>query len=130
MIVLDTHAWIWWLSDPDRLSPKAATAIEQAAAKAEIGISAMSVWEFMMLVRRGRLELSMPPEEWLSLAESIPGVRFLPVTNAIAVKSVNLPAIHNDPADRIIIATASLHGGALVTKDDVIRQYSEVETIW
>ncbi|MBI5142997.1 MAG: type II toxin-antitoxin system VapC family toxin [Nitrospirae bacterium] len=130
MIVLDTHAWIWWLSDPGKLSLKAAAAIEQAAAKSAICVSAMSVWEFMMLVRRGRLELAMPPEEWLSLAEGLPAVRFLPVTNAIAVKSVNLPAIHNDPTDRIIIATASVHGGVLVTKDDVARQYTEVRTIW
>lgn len=131
MIVLDTHAWVWWVSSPDLLSPKAREAADQAAENGAVYISSISVWEVLLLVQRGRLRLTLDVEDWVAHCEALPFIRFVPVNNAIAMKSVRLPgSLHPDPADRIIIATALTIGAPLVTKDERIRSYPHVETIW
>ena len=131
MILLDTHTWVWWLAAPERLSRAATRAITSALGRAQVGISCFSVWELAMLVERGRLRLSLELREWVAGAEQIQGLRFYPVTNAIALESVRLPgAFHADPADRIIVATARLLGASLVSGDDKIRQYPHVKALW
>jgi PIN domain nuclease of toxin-antitoxin system len=131
VIVLDTHVWLWWASAPENLSDAARDAVESAIAKGGIHISSMSVWEVAMLVARGRLQLSLPVAEWVKKAEGLPFFRFVPVTNRIAMTSVALPGeFHNDPADRIIVATTLLSRGSLVTADDKIIKYGHVNTIW
>jgi PIN domain nuclease of toxin-antitoxin system len=107
MIVLDTHAWIWWVSSPAFLSETAKGIIDEAVAEKNIIISAISTWEVAILVSRGRLKLTMSASDWVAASEALPFLNFVPVSNSIALKSVELPgALHNDPADRIIIATA------------------------
>lgn len=131
MIVLDTHAWIWWVSDPDFLSQTAKHVIDDAANEKSIFISSISAWEVAMLVSRGRLSLTMPAEDWVAASENLPFFSFVPVSNSISMKAVNLPAPpQNDPADRIIIATAISIGATLVTKDEKIQNYQHVKTIW
>jgi PIN domain nuclease of toxin-antitoxin system len=131
MIVLDTHAWIWWVSNPDFLSDKAKQTIDEAVTNRNVLISSISVWEVAILVSRGRLKLTMNPDDWVAASEALPFFDFVPVSNSIALKSVQLPGIlHNDPADRIIIATAISMGAVLVTKDEKIRNYSHVKTVW
>ena len=131
MIVLDTHAWLWWLSSPAHLSPAARKAVDHAVAEGEIAISSISAWEVAVLVKKGRLELTMTAEDWIARSEALPFVRFIPVDNRIALRAANLPGqLHDDPADRIIIATALGLGGTLVTKDDRIRKYALVKTLW
>ena len=130
MIILDTHAWIWWLSNPEMLSDVARRTIDDATARSAVGVSAMSVWELMTLTKKGRLQLSIDPAEWIALAEGLPAFRILPVTSAIAVKSVTLPDIHSDPADRIIIATALVENLYLVSKDEKIGKYPGVKVMW
>jgi len=131
LIVLDTHAWVWWISSPERLSEKAQTEIEQAMETKEIHISSISAWEVALLVRKGRLELSLPAEDWVARSEALPFLDFVPVDNHIAMRSVHLPGeLHDDPADRIIIATALTLGAPLVSKDSKIRSYRHVKTIW
>jgi len=131
MIVLDTHAWIWWVSSPEFLSETAKQAIDEAATGRNVFISSISAWEIAMLVSRGRLKLTMSPEDWVAASEALPFFDFVPVSNSIALKSVQLPGIlHNDPADRIIIATAVSLGALLVTKDEKIRSYPHVKTVW
>ena len=84
-----------------------------------------------MLVDKGRLELSIAVRDWVRKTESLPFIRFIPVDNTIALRSVDLPgAFHADPADRIIVATALSTGMPLVTKDEKIRACSFVQTIW
>ncbi len=130
MIVLDTHAWLWWLSDPDKLSRRARSAID-AALGPGIHVSSISAWEVTLLVRKGRLTLRMPVDDWIARSEGLPFLRFVPVDNRIAVRSNALPApMHDDPADRIIVATAQLLGAALVTKDQRLRRYRPVKSIW
>jgi len=131
MIVLDTHAWIWWVSNPEFLSETAKHRIDQEAAEGTVFISSISTWELALLVARGRLKLTMSPTDWVAAAEALPFFNFVPVTNSIALKSVHLPgALHHDPADRIIIATAISMGAILVTKDEKIINYPHVKTVW
>jgi PIN domain nuclease of toxin-antitoxin system len=131
MIVLDTHVWIWWVSSPVFLSETAKGIIDEAVTKKNIIISAISTWEVAMLVSRGRLKLTMSAGDWVAASEALPFLNFQPVSNSIALKSVDLPGdLHNDPADRIIIATAISMGAILVTKDEKIRNYRHVKTAW
>lgn len=131
MIVLDTHALVWWVAGNDQLSSAAAKAIENARAHGSILISAISAWEIAMLVQADRLELVADVDRWLLTVAEIPTVRFIPVDNEIATHSVFLPGqLHRDPADRIIIATARRESTALVTGDGKIQRYPHVRTIW
>lgn len=131
MIVLDTHAWVWWVSGLEPLSPKARRLIGAAVEQRAVYLSSMSVWEVAQLVDRGRLELTMDVATWVARSEALPFVHFIPVDNAIALKAVQLPGrLHPDPADRLIIATALILGFPLVTRDEKIARYPHVRTIW
>jgi PIN domain nuclease of toxin-antitoxin system len=131
MILLDTHAWVWWVNGQPALSRKAYRTIHQAAEEAGVYVSSISAWEVAQLVRRGRLELTMDVESWVAKSEDMPFLHFVPVDNAIALKSVRLPEpLHNDPADRMIIATSTILGFPLVTRDKRILDYPHIRTIW
>lgn len=131
MIVLDTHVLVWWVADDSMLSLTAKAAIEEEQAKGEIIISSISAWEIAMLVQRERLLLSMDVDSWLATVSQIDAVRFVPVDTEVATKSVALPGeFHKDPADRMIVATARKLAVPLVTKDEKIRTYAHVRTIW
>jgi PIN domain nuclease of toxin-antitoxin system len=130
VILLDTHAWVWWVSSPGILSEQARKAIDHAAANESLTVSSISVWEVAMLVARGRLRLTMEVNDWITQCEAFPFVRFIPVDNRIALKSVTLPDFsHPDPADRIIIATSIILEATLVTKDQKMLNYPHVKTI-
>ena len=132
MIVLDTHALIWWASgQKEQISEAATQAIEAELKGGDILVSSISAWELAMLVAKGRLALSLDVSDWLTLVGQIESVRFVPMDNEIAIKSAGLPgAFHKDPADRIIVATARKFGAALVTADERIRGFPNVHTIW
>lgn len=131
MIVLDTHAWVWWIASPERLSPSARQRIDDEAEKAPVVVSSISAWEVALLVRKGRLELTMGVEEWITRSESLSTLRFVPVDNRIAVLSNYLPGeLHEDPADRIITATTLTLGATLVTRDQKLQDYPHLETFW
>ena len=131
MIALDTHAWGWFVSNPELLSKKAKRTIERAVVDKNVFISSISAWEVALLTSKKRLLLSMEVADWIKKSEMLPFVNFIPVDNSIAVKSVNLPQpFHSDPADRIIIATAISLGVSLITKDERILEYAHVKTIW
>ena len=131
MIVLDTHVLLWWVNDPRVLSKPAIKAIDAAAKSRSVCVSCISSWEIALLVERGRLRLALDARDWLCRCEALPFLSFVAVTNSIAVESVRLPDFpHADPADRIIAATALSLGAALVTKDEKLRGYPHVKTIW
>ena len=131
MIVFDTHAWVWFISNPELLSKRALKAADTAMNAKEIFISSISAWEIALLVEKGRLKLTLDVTDWISKSEKLPFFRFIPVDNSIAIKAVNLPQpLHSDPADRIIIATATAIGAPLVTKDQKILKYPHVKSIW
>jgi len=131
VIVLDTHTLVWWVSGDPLLSKRARTAIEREQPDGDIIVSSISAWEIAMLVERGKLVLSMDVASWLSTVAQIDAVHFLPVDVEVATKSVDLPGdFHKDPADRMIVATARKLAVPLVTKDDKIRAYAHVKTVW
>jgi len=132
MIVLDTHVWIWWLGDKVKLSPPAQQRIEvEMQQNSTLVLSSISAWEIAMLVKKGRLELTLNVRDWIRKTEGLPFVRFVPVDNTVLLRSVELPGqFHNDPADRMIVATALTMGLPIVTQDSKIRSYEHVETCW
>ncbi|MGB9440095.1 MAG: type II toxin-antitoxin system VapC family toxin [Desulfobacterales bacterium] len=131
MIVLDTHTWIWFISKPEVLSKRAKKAVSAAVKEKSVLISSISAWEVALLVIKKRLTLSLDVTDWIAKSEGLPFIQFIEISNAIAIKSVNLPQpLHPDPADRIIIATALSAGVPLVTKDKKLLNYPHVKTIW
>jgi PIN domain nuclease of toxin-antitoxin system len=131
VIVLDTHILLWWVNDPTTLSKPAKKAIDAAVKSKAVHVSCISSWEIALLVERGRLRLALDVRDWLCRCEALPFLTFVTVSNAIAVESVRLPDFpHADPADRIIAATALSLGAALVTRDDKLRNYPHLQTIW
>ena len=131
MILLDTHVWLWWLSNPEKLSNKATIAINEAVQSNGLAISSISTWEIALLVARGRLQLTIDTRDWVRKTEGLTFVRFVPVDNTISLRSVSLPGeFHADPADRIITATALTMGIPLISKDRKILDYPHIQTIW
>jgi len=131
MIVLDTHVWVFFVSNPEVLSKRAKRSLDAAMEEKGILISSISAWEVALLVAKKRLRLTLGVTDWIAKSEALPFITFIPVDNSIAIKSVNLPQpLHSDPADRIIIATAISMGAPLLTKDEKILKYPHVQTIW
>ena len=131
MIVIDTHIWLWWISNPEKLAAKAAHAIHKSIDEGGIIISSISTWEIALLVDKKRLKLSIDVRDWIRKTEDLPFIDFAPVDNTIALRSAYMPgSFHSDPADRIITATAMTMGLPLVTKDEKIIDYPHVNTIW
>ena len=131
MIVLDTHALVWWAVDDRRLSARALRAIRGAARDGAVFASAISVMEIATAVRLGRITLSVPFDQWLADLRALPELRFEPVSAEIAALAGSFDgAMHGDPADRIIAATARTLGAKLVTADERLHGLPEVVTAW
>ena len=128
MILLDTHAWVWWVADRKKLSKPALRAIESEKRRA---ISDVSLREVAALVSKGRLLIDRELREWLEAATAAAAIDVIPIRPSIAARSVQLGReFHGDPADQIIVATAVVDAIPLVTKDDKIRAYRGVTSIW
>ncbi|OIR00446.1 ribonuclease VapC22 [mine drainage metagenome] len=126
LVLLDTHAWIWLLNGNERIGAKARRAIQRSLAEEAVLVSAISVWEVAMLVSKGRLVLDRDVGEWVHAALSLPGIRLEPISPEVAVASTRLPgAIHSDPADRMIAATARHLGSTLITADQLLLDYGK-----
>lgn len=131
MIVIDTHVLVWWLTRTPGLSRKAERTLAAYGAPGQIVVSAISLLEIATAVRRGRLELSMPLNQWLADMNSLPEIRVEPVSADIAALAGSLAEpMHGDPADRLIVATSSTLGVPLVTGDKKLQEYRGVKTIW
>lgn len=133
MIVLDTHALIWWVNGDDRLSKPALEAIKNEINKDDglIFVSSITTWEIALLIDKGRLSLTMDIDDWIHTVSAIEKVKFVAVENDTLIQSVRLPGIfHPDPADRIITALARQYAIPLITSDRKIIKYKHVKTIW
>jgi PIN domain nuclease of toxin-antitoxin system len=129
MIVLDTHVWVWWVSQ----APQLTTELEQAIQLHQptgLGVSLISCWEVAKLVEVGRLQLTLATLDWLNQALAYPGVQLLDLTVPIVVESTQLPdPFHRDPADQIIVATARVYNIPVLTLDNKILAYPHVQTL-
>ena len=130
MILLDTHVWWWAVSEPNQLSQKAHRLISGTRPD-QRAIASISIWEFAVMVNRGRIKLKITPEEWLDYAIDRTGLAVFDFSPKIALESCNLPGdFHRDPADRIIVATSRVHVSKLITKDQKIIDYPYVTSVW
>jgi PIN domain nuclease of toxin-antitoxin system len=129
VIVLDTHALLWWALDPDRLSPAAAQHIQDMERLGGFA-SAISIWELGVKIQRGKLDLGISIEEFARRIARSLIVQLLPVDTATWLRSLELAWDHRDPADRVIVATAISQGVPLVTADSEIHRFKGVTTIW
>jgi PIN domain nuclease of toxin-antitoxin system len=132
VIALDTHALVWWVAEPNRIPSKALRLIDATVKTSEpIAVSSISVWEIAMLVARGRLQLTIDVESWMSHVQALPYFAFHAVDNAIALGAERLTDFpHRDPADRFIVATALGLNATLVTGDRRLRSYRPLKTVW
>ena len=126
-LLLDTHVWIWLINGDQRLATSPALRlIHQAASRAEVFVSVISMWEVGMLEAKKRIVLPLDGLEWVRQALKAPGVSLAALTPEIALESSRLPGqFHGDPADRILVATARNLQAALVTQDHWILQYAQ-----
>jgi PIN domain nuclease of toxin-antitoxin system len=129
VIVLDTHAWLWWLAAPERLSGAARQAIDQAPS---IGVSTLSAWEIATLVARGRMSVDRDVSLWVRQGLASARVESLAPSAEVAVAAGLLDArsFPGDPVDRLIYATARSAGATLITRDEAIRAFDSASTLW
>lgn len=128
MIVLDTHTWLWYATESEKLSKQAKARINRAQA---LGVHPISCWEIAMLSNAGQLKLSMDVKQWVGHALERPKVGLLPFTPAAAIRAAGLGgSFPGDPADRLIVGTALEMGAPLITKDQRITDWGHVQTIW
>jgi PIN domain nuclease of toxin-antitoxin system len=129
--LLDTHAWVWWVTEDRRLSPRAKAVIASGLAEQDLWISLISVWEIAKKVEKRQLILDRPVTLWLEEATMQPGLGIWELTRQVLVESCGLPQpFHGDPADQMLVATARHHGAVLVTRDQRIRRYAHVQSVW
>ena len=127
MIVLDTHAWIWWVDDHPRLKRSVRDRIDL---EADVRISAISLLEVATAASLGHLVLKSSTRDWLKTAQAPMQLSVEPLTGSLCMDSVELPgAFHRDPADRLIVALARQLNAQLVTADKRILAYTSVSSI-
>ena len=116
--MLDTHAWVWWISGDPRLAVREREVLDSLSPSERPVLADISLWEVATLVERGRLELDMDLERWLAIASAPATVELARVTPAVAAEVARLPErFHRDPADRLIVATARVWKLGVLTRD-------------
>jgi PIN domain nuclease of toxin-antitoxin system len=115
-LLLDTHIWLWSRMQPNRLSRRVAKALEDT--RNELWISPISIWEILILCRKGRLVLGGDPPAWISSALAKVPFREAPLTHEVALATESIVLRHWDPADRFLAASAKIYGLTLVTADE------------
>lgn len=126
-LLLDTHAFLWWIADDPRLSGAARDEI--ANAENEVWVSAASGWEIAIKAGLGRIELPTDPERFIPDQLARNDMTSLPVQMGHALRAAHLPNHHRDPVDRLLVAQAQAEAVPLVTRDPEIARY-EVELLW
>ena len=131
MIILDTHILVWLVTQPEKLSRPAASAIRRARVSDGLSIADVTVWELASLFARGTLQSLGTVENTVQNLLDRSGVTIKPITSEIASLATQFPPDYpRDPVDRLIGATARAEGLALVTRDENIRKSPLLKTIW
>ena len=125
MIVLDTHVLVWSASDDRKLGRKARGLLDRFWAAGQVAVPAIVFWEVGLLQARRRLQLPTSVREWRD-AVLAAGVIELPLDGAVVVRALDLSGLHDDPADRFIVATALVHGATLITADERLLDWRHV----
>jgi PIN domain nuclease of toxin-antitoxin system len=126
-VLLDTQCWLWWFSQPERLSEEA---INQIADETnQVWFSVASVWEIGIKVSIGKLPLPEKIDDYISTRMIQLGARSLEITASHALQASALPLFHRDPFDRMLIAQSQIEGMTLVSADSMFDRY-DVSVIW
>jgi len=123
-LLLDTHIWYWLVTDLGRIGKR--TIGELTDARNELWLSPISTWELLALNAKGRVRLSGDPEAWLARATR--GLQEAPLTHEIAQAAVKI-ALHRDPVDRFLAATAQILDMTLVTADEKLLGLGTIQTL-
>ena len=115
-LLLDTHIWIWSVLDPTRLSQRVARAIDNP--ENQLWLSPISIWELLMLTRKGRLQLNEDAVSWARRTVEQLQLHEAPLTFDVAMETSALDLAHSDPSDRLIAASAKFFDLTLVTADE------------
>jgi PIN domain nuclease of toxin-antitoxin system len=127
-LLVDTHIWIWRLLEPERLSEAANRLL--ADPENSVYLSPVSVWETLVLARKGRIKLRPNPQAWLRQALQESQTIMTPLTHEIAMRSEALEGFGaSDPADRFLVATALVEDLTIVTVDRAMLAFDAVETV-
>lgn len=121
-LLLDTHIFIWWADQPEKLSPAALSALEDEAN--ELLLSVASVWEMQIKIQLGKLKLGLPLKELVRNQQETNDVTVSPVGLAHVLALDSLPFHHKDPFDRLLIAQSISEGLTVVTADSQFSAYS------
>lgn len=126
-VMLDTHAFLWWSLDDDRLSGPAREVIRDG--RNDVVVSVASIWEVAIKARKGKLDLPMAVDAYVEDRLRRNRWSTLAVDVQHAVRAAALPMIHADPFDRVLVAQAQVESLPIVTTDAAITRY-DIETIW
>lgn len=125
--LLDTHTFLWWITDDPRLSARAREVIGDGENK--IFLSAASGWEMAIKAKLGKLRLPGDPVSFIAEQIAVNGFDSLPVQMSHALFVYALPSYHRDPFDRLLVAQAKLENLCLLTADPQMARYP-VEIVW
>jgi len=120
-LLLDTHAFLWWIAGDERLSPRASALIGDGSN--EVLVSAASAWEIVAKSRLGRVEVPTPVDRFFTAQLEANSFIPLPIQMRHALGLEALPDVHRDPFDRILVAQAVAEELTLVSRDRVLRGY-------
>ncbi|HEX2168409.1 MAG TPA: type II toxin-antitoxin system VapC family toxin [Longimicrobiales bacterium] len=125
-LLLDTHIWVWHLEgDTNHMTPELIALLGRCNSAGQLHVSDISYWEVAVKTAKAKLVLSIDAGIWLKRAAQAPGIRLLPLHRDILLLSTRLAGtVHNDRADRMLIAAAVLNNLPLVTADRLIVEYA------
>lgn len=126
-VLLDTHVWLWWISEPERLPRRVVALMEDSGN--EILWSVASSWEVAIKYALGKLPLPERPQDFVIRRLARDGIGTLHVEHRHALHVASLPFHHHDPFDRILIAQAEIERIPIVTADPKFRPYG-VRILW
>lgn len=128
MILLDTCTLLWLALDPSKLSDHARTLLDTT--QTPVWVSSVTAFEIGQKHAKGKLELRLPPARWVPQALDSHGLKSIELDIPTALAAAVLPHLHNDPFDRLLIATALTHKLTLLTPDPKIHAYPDVKLAW
>jgi PIN domain nuclease of toxin-antitoxin system len=125
--LLDTHTFLWWNTDDPQLSRAARDFITDG--HNELYFSAACAWEIAIKASRGKLVLPEPPEKYVATRLAQHRIHALPIQLSHALRVYDLPELHRDPFDRLLVVQSQMEGLPILTADENIHRY-DVDTIW
>ncbi|MBF0185781.1 MAG: type II toxin-antitoxin system VapC family toxin [Magnetococcales bacterium] len=121
ILLLDTHIWIWWVEQDQRLPMVLKNKVSEH--EGVLAISAATIYETITLVRKNRIALNRSTDDWIDRATRWADIEVIPLDASIALQAGNLPFHHSDPIDRLIIASAVCQNALLISMDGQFPLY-------